>query len=130
MTKRPDLDTIGSLLSDVQEQYLYVKSLGSQPDPLDVELLEATVQFMAANISVYRRSLEVSTESEMEEESAEPELKFDFLPEVEDEEEDRYFEEVEDAEVEDAEVEEEVAEVEIEEEVSYEEETDDEEEEE
>jgi len=128
MTKRPDLDTIGSLLSDVQEQYLYVKSLGSQPDPLDVELLEATVQFMAANISVYRRSLEVSTESEMEEESAEPELKFDFLPEVEDEEEDRYFEEVEDAEVEDAEVEEEVAEVEIEEEVSYEEETDDEEE--
>jgi len=125
MTKRPDLDTIGSLLSDVQEQYLYVKSLGSQPDPLDVELLEATVQFMAANISVYRRSLEVSTESEMEEESAEPELKFDFLPEVEDEEEDRYFEEVEDAEVE-----EEVVEEEIEEEVSYEEETDDEEEEE
>src|SRR5690606_1166015 len=67
---------------------------------------------------------EVSTESEMEEESAEPELKFDFLPEVEDEEEDRYFEEVEDAEVE-----EEVVEEEIEEEVSYEEETDDEEEE-
>lgn len=121
MTKRPDFDTIGSLLSDVQEQYLYVKSLGSQPDPLDVELLEATVQFMAANISVYRRSLEAGEEPEMEEVSAEPELKFDFLPEVEDEEEDRYPEEIEEAEVEEEvfyeEEVDEVAEEEIEEEV-------------
>lgn len=73
MTKRPDLDTIGSLLSDVQEQYIQLKSTGRQPDPLDVELLEATVQFMAANISVYRRSLQEHSASESVEVNATPE---------------------------------------------------------
>lgn len=57
MTKRPDLETIGNLLSDVREQYSQLKIAGNQPDPLDLELLEATVQFMAANISVLRKSV-------------------------------------------------------------------------
>src|SRR5690606_10571915 len=57
MTKRPDLETIGNLLADVREQYSQLKIAGNQPDPLDLELLEATVQFMAANISVLRKSV-------------------------------------------------------------------------
>lgn len=57
MTNRPDLSTIGSILADVQEQYIELENSGKELNPLDLELLEATVQFMVANVSVLRRAL-------------------------------------------------------------------------
>lgn len=57
MTNRPDLSTIGSILADVQEQYIELENSNKELNPLDLELLEATVQFMAANVSVLRRAL-------------------------------------------------------------------------
>lgn len=81
MTKRPDLDIIGSLLADVQEQYLEVKSSGDSPDPLALELLEATVQFMGANISVFRRSLQSPVEAQTEEDQNEVQTEEDQLVE-------------------------------------------------
>lgn len=57
MTNRPDLSTIGSILADVQEQYIELENSGKELNPLDLELLEATVQFMVTNVSVLRRAL-------------------------------------------------------------------------
>ncbi len=66
MTNRPDLSTIGSILTDVQEQFIQLNSAKNQLNPLDLELLEATVQFMAANVSVLRRALiEASAKGEV-----------------------------------------------------------------
>lgn len=55
MTKRPDLASIATLVADVQVQVEQMMQLGERPDPIDVELLEATTQFLAANVSVYRQ---------------------------------------------------------------------------
>lgn len=57
MAKKPNLNTIGLLLSDIQEQFDSLKSVDENPDPLQVELFEATVNFMAANVSVFQKSI-------------------------------------------------------------------------
>lgn len=69
MTKRPDLASISSLVADVQGQVEQMMRLGERPDPIDVELLEATTQFLAANVSVYRKCL-LSEEASSEVSSA------------------------------------------------------------
>lgn len=144
MTKRPDLDIIGSLLADVQEQFLEVKSSDGLPDPLALELLEATVQFMGANISVFRRSLqspvevqstedqvaaqteeaqsvEDQVEAQMEEDqSVEDQIETpieseaEFTPEIVYEPEPEYFVMEEELDYEDAEIEEGIVEDEVE----------------
>lgn len=70
MTKRPDLASISALVADVQEQLERLNELGSSADPLDVELFEATVQFLSANVTVYRKAF-VAVEDRTE---VEPEL--------------------------------------------------------
>lgn len=128
MTKRPDLDIIGSLLADVQEQYLEVKSSGDSPDPLALELLEATVQFMGANISVFRRSLQSPVEAQTEEDQHEVQMEEDqlvedlieapivseveFTPEIVYEPEPEYFVMEDEVDYEDEEIEDEYAEIE------------------
>lgn len=57
MAKKPNLDTIGLLISDIQDQYEALVNVGSQVDEIQVELLEATVNFLAANVSVYHKVL-------------------------------------------------------------------------
>lgn len=65
MTKRPDLASISALVADVQEQLDQLNRKGAQADPLDLELFDATVQFLSANVSVYRKSF-VPVEAESE----------------------------------------------------------------
>lgn len=56
MTKRPDLDTIGALLTDIREQYDALRAAGDEADPIEIELFEATVNFLSANVTVFRKS--------------------------------------------------------------------------
>lgn len=65
MTKRPDLASITALVADVQEQLDQLNRKGAQADPLDLELFDATVQFLSANVNVYRKSF-VPVEAESE----------------------------------------------------------------
>ena len=56
MTKRPDLASITALVADVQDQLEQLNRKGAEADPLDLELFDATVQFLSANVRVYRKS--------------------------------------------------------------------------
>lgn len=56
MTKRPDLDTIGGLLADIRGQFEALRAAGDRADPIEVELFEATVSFLSANVSVFRKT--------------------------------------------------------------------------
>lgn len=62
MAKKPNLDTIGLLISDIQDQYDGLMNVGKEVDSIQVELLEATVNFLAANISVYRKVMQTEQE--------------------------------------------------------------------
>lgn len=64
MIKRPDLASINALLADLQEQVSILNDLGNQIDAVDLELLDATAQFMAANVSVYRKTFIASLDEE------------------------------------------------------------------
>lgn len=56
MIKRPDLASINALVTDLQEQVGTLNDLGDQIDAVDLELLDATAQFVAANVSVFRKT--------------------------------------------------------------------------
>jgi len=77
MTKRPDLASITALVADVQEQLEQLNRKGAEADPLDLELFDATVQFLSANVHVYRKSFVPADEvlaplSQQQEEVVEP----------------------------------------------------------
>lgn len=58
MNKLPNLQTIGEILKDINEQFEGLQSSGSETreiSAMNLELFEATVHYFSANVSVFRK---------------------------------------------------------------------------
>lgn len=60
MAKNLDLNRLEGLLLEINSQFDEIKNMDSSVDVLQLELLEATTNYLSANIAVMRRSLEKS----------------------------------------------------------------------
>lgn len=58
MAKNIDFQKLAELLVEINEQFSDLSDSDLKTDPLQLELLEATASYFAANVAVYRRSIE------------------------------------------------------------------------
>jgi len=73
MKKLPNFQTISELLADINEQFEALQAghtEGVEVEPIHLELFEATVQYFAANVSVFRKT-QVDIQAKLQRISAE-----------------------------------------------------------